>query len=256
MSGLTAAERAGYEDNGFVIKPGLLSHTECDRFVDHMLELHEGRKQLDGFELRKPGGADEWGRTHNQHVYDSMALDYLLLPQLRAPLHDCMGEDAEGIQTMYFWRGSQQRRHQDQYYLPGCMSAWLAFVDVSQQNGTIWVQPGSHRQRLLTRTDFAENGEFFEWDYNDAVDEQFRRNLAEGVGEEVPVEVSWGSVVFFHGGLVHRGGEILQPGSDRHVLANHYIPYGLDDWPYTSWTRHGFDGKERRHPEPALIEGE
>ena len=139
MSGLTAAERAGYEDNGFVIKPGLLSHTECDRFVDHMLDLHEGRKQLDGFELRKPGGADEWGRTHNQHVYDSMALDYLLLPQLRALLHDCMGDDAEGIQTMYFWRGSQQRRHQDQYYLPGCMSAWLAFVDVSQQNGTIWV---------------------------------------------------------------------------------------------------------------------
>ena len=43
MSGLAAAERAGYEDNGFVIKPGLLSHTECDRFVDHMLDLHEGR---------------------------------------------------------------------------------------------------------------------------------------------------------------------------------------------------------------------
>ena len=36
MSGLTEAERAGYEDKGFVIMPGLLSHTECDRFVDHM----------------------------------------------------------------------------------------------------------------------------------------------------------------------------------------------------------------------------
>ena len=75
------------------------------------------------------------------------------------------------------------------------------------------------------------------------------------IWQKVSVEVSRGSVVFFHGGLVHRGGEILQPGSDRHVLANHYIPYGPDNWPHTSWTRHGFDGKERRHPEPALIEG-
>ena len=130
------------------------------------------------------------------------------------------------------------------------MSAWLAFVDVSRQNGTIWVQPGSHRHRLLTRADFDEGGEFHEWDYNDAVDEQYRRNQADGVGEDVPVEVPRGSVVFFNGALVHRGGEILQPDSDRPVLANHYIPYGLDDWPHSSWTRHGFDGAVRRHPQP------
>ena len=251
MSGLTRVESDEYRDNGFVARQGMLSDAECDRIVEHMVDLRTGRERLDGFELRQPGSANEWGRTHNQHVYDPMALEYLLLPQLREPLHDCMGEEVEGIQTMYFWRGSEQRRHQDQFYLPGCMSAWLAFVDVSQQNGTIWVQPGSHRKRLLTGTDFAEEGEFHEWDYNDAVDEQYRRNQAEGVADEVPVEVPRGSVVFFNGGLVHRGGEILQPDSDRHVLANHYIPYGLDAWPHTSWMRHGFNGAVRRHPQPA-----
>ena len=251
MGGLTEAQKADYDRDGFVVLAGALSVAECERFVEHMLDLHAGRKKLDGFELRQPDSANEWGRTHNQHVYDSMALEYLILPQLQAPLHDCLGDDAEGIQTMYFWQGSEQRRHQDQYYLPGCMSAWLAFVDVSRQNGTIWVQPGSHRQRLLTKADFATGGEFFEWDYNDAVDEQFRRNEVHGqAADEVPVEVPRGSVVLFHGALVHRGGQILQPGSERHVLANHYIPYCLDDWPHTSWTRHAFAGSVRRHPEP------
>lgn len=251
MKGLTKAQRAAWDADGFVVLEGLLSPAACDRFVTHMQDLHSGRKQLDGFELRQPDSANEWGRTHNQHVYDALALEYLILPQLQAPLRDCLGDEAEGIQTMYFWRGSEQRRHQDQYYLPGCMSAWLAFVDVSRDNGTIQVQPGSHRQRLLTKADFEEGGEFHEWDYNDAVDEQFKRNQQSGtVGAEVPVEVPGGSVVLFHGGLVHRGGEILHPGSDRHVLANHYIPYGLDDWPHTSWTRHAFDGRARKHPEP------
>jgi phytanoyl-CoA hydroxylase len=260
MQGLTEAQRSAYDAQGFVAIPGLLSSGECDRFVEHMFDLHAGRTKLEGFELRVPNSANEWGRTHNQHVYDPLALDYLRLPQLQAPLRDCLGDKAEGIQTMYFWQGSEQRRHQDQFYLPGCMSAWLAFVDVGPQNGTIWVQPGSHKQRLLTKADFAEAGEFFEWDYNDGVDEQYRRNQADHqpdnqargqVADEMPVEVSKGSVVFFNGGLIHRGGEILQPGSERHVLANHYIAQGFDDWPHTSWTRYAFDGSARQHPEPA-----
>ena len=30
----------------------------------------EDEALLAGFELRQPGGANEWGRTHNQHNYD------------------------------------------------------------------------------------------------------------------------------------------------------------------------------------------
>jgi hypothetical protein len=252
LKGLTPGQKSRYDEQGFIVMEGLLSAAECERFVAHMVAVHAGDEALPGFEVRNPGSANEWGRTHNQHVYDPMALDYLLLPQLHLPLRDCMDDEPEGIQTMYFWRGSEQGRHQDQFYLPGCMSAWLAFIDVSRANGTIWVQPGSHRLRLLTKEDFAEGGQFEGRDYNDAVDELFEGNRAAGqAGEEIPVEVPAGSVVLFHGALVHRGGPILDPGSDRHVLANHYIPYGLDDWPHTSWTRHAFDGRVRRHPEPA-----
>lgn len=244
MTGLTQEQKRQYDEQGFVIIEGLVTDAECDRFVDHMTGLFDGSRQLEGF---VPRAANERGRTHNQHNYDPVALEYLLLPQLQEPLKDCFqGDEAEGIQTMYFWEGSQQGRHQDQFYLPGCISAWLAFMDVDERNGAIFVQPGSHTKRLLTKPDLEAGGEFEGWDYNKAVNELARRNDL----PEVPVIVSKGSVVFFDGVLIHGGGPILEPGSDRHVLANHYIPYGYDAWPHRTWNRHAFDGRVRQHPAP------
>ena len=244
MEGLNKQQKAEYDEAGFVAIEGVLSDAECDHFIDHMVQLADGSKQLEGFAPRKIG---ERGRTHNQHNYDPKALEYLVLPQLQAPLRDCFdGDEAEGIQTMYFWEGSEQGRHQDQFYLPACISAWLAFMDIDEANGTIYVQPGSHKKRLLTKADFEAGGEFEGVDYNVAVDELAKHNDL----PEIPVRVNKGSVVFFDGRLVHYGGQIVESGTARHVLANHYIPTSFDDWPHKSWTRHAFDGSVRQQPLP------
>ena len=69
--------------------------------------------------------------------------------------------------------------------------------------------------------------------------------LAETAGKHEIVRVKRGDVVFFDGVLVHRGGPIGQPGSFRHVLANHYIARDFNDWPHVRWPRVAFDGSER-----------
>ena len=51
--------------------------------------------------------------------------------------------------------------------------------------------------------------------------------------------------VIFDGKLIHRGGPIGVPGSFRHVMANHYIPYDFNGWPYSDWPRYSFDGEKR-----------
>jgi hypothetical protein len=205
-----------FHRDGFVILRGVFSGTECERFVSRMDAYQAGRLKIPGLPDRKP---DDFSRTWNQHWQDPEALRVLLDPRLREPLSRCMGDEPEGVQTMYFWKGSEQRRHQDQFYLPGCMSAWCPFVDVGSRNGTIWVQVGSHRSRLITSEDMvSEKGEklpLFGAHYDDAVDALFARN---GM-PEVPVEASAGDVVLFHGVLIHRGGPIGEPGSYRHVLA-------------------------------------
>ena len=106
-------------------------------------------------------------------------------------------------------------------------TAWTAFEDVSPRNGTVWAQAGSHKGRLLTKHDFEEGAEFDKVDYNDGVDTIFAENEAAGM-EEVPVVAKKGDVLYFHGCLIHRGGKIEEPGSSRHVFANHYVPSTFD----------------------------
>ena len=114
-----------------------------------MDDLRTGRKQLEGFGQQEGYGQ----RTFNQHLYDPFALQFLIDDRLYRPLADCFDDEPEAIQTMHFCEGSEHPLHQDRYYLPDCMSAWLAMVDVDENNGPLVVQPGSHRGRLVTKSD-------------------------------------------------------------------------------------------------------
>lgn len=249
---LSDNQMLAYRRDGFVLLPGVFTHAECDAVVSHMMDLAHKQKALAGMPMIDTSKAN-WGRTHNQHLYDPVAMDLLLHPKLRAPLESICGGRVDGVQTMYFWQGSEQRRHQDQYYLPGCFSAWCALCDVTPDNGTLFVQPGSHQRKLVTRDDLPRKADGSQADvfgehYNNAVDELFEAN---GL-PEVPVIARKGDVVLFDGKLIHRGGPIGKPGPNtfRHVMANHYIPYDFEGWPYQGWPRFSFDG-EKRFTDPA-----
>jgi len=247
-TGLKPSEEMEFEEHGFVSLRGIFDASECEVIIHHMMDLQSGRKRLEGFE---PRASDDWRRTHNQHFYDPRAMELMLDERLRAPLRDCMNDEPEGVQTMYFFKGSEQHRHQDQYYLPGCMSTWIALVDVNEENGTIWVQPGSHKERLIDHgamMDEYGNEDFEPGDprYDLMVDETYDENCKSGrCGTDIPVEANAGDVVLFHGALIHRGGPIGDPSSFRHVMANHYISRHFYGWPYPKWPRYSFDGDER-----------
>src|SRR5690349_6786500 len=132
-----------YRRDGFVIVPRVFTPDECRGWIDHFMAIHDGRIENAGFKGRDPS---DWSRWHNAHFHDDVALRLLIHPELKQPLEEATGGAVDGIQTMYFWKGSEQSRHQDQYYLPACFSAWVALQDVGPDNGTIWVQVGSHRR--------------------------------------------------------------------------------------------------------------
>ena len=232
-----------YRDHGYTVLRGMFTAAECDAMVAHHMAWHAGEITIDGTEQRHDG---DWSRTLNLHYFDPETMRWLLDPRLRQPLADCMGDEPLGVQTMYFFEGSVQGRHQDQWYLPGCMSAWIALIDVDQHNGTIWVQKGSHRGELIMARNMdhphgqdLSNGVA----YNAAVDALFERNATQLNFDEVPVSAKKGDVVLFHGVLIHRGGPIGQPGSRRHVLACHYLPKSFEAWPYGAWARYSFNGE-------------
>jgi hypothetical protein len=243
-AGLSSAQKKAYDRDGFVILPKVFTHAECDKTIQHMFDIQSGKVPLAGYDPSK--NPEMAGRLFNPHHTDALSLHLLLHPRLRKPLEDAIDDQrVDAVQTMYFFKGSQQARHQDQYYLPGCFSAWCAQTDVGPDNGTIWVQVGSHKGRLITQKDMVnEKGEplgTFGKHYDDAVQAEFEKN---GM-PEVPVEAKKGDVVIFDGKLIHRGGPIGVPGSFRHVMANHYIPYDFDGWPYADWLRYSFDDEKR-----------
>ena len=245
QTGLTPTQKAFYEENGYLVLERVFSKTECQRFVAHMEDLHAGHKHLEGFFQQDKYGA----RTFNQHLYDPRVLDVLIDSRLRRPLAACFGGEAEGIQTMHFYEGSEHPLHQDQYYLPDCMSAWIAMVDVDANNGPLIVQPGSHKGRLITKRDVPMRllpGETYEHQqhnrYFPAVNAVFQENGTEAV----EVMVNAGDVILFDGKLIHGGAEILKPGTRRHALACHYIPYASENWE-RDWPRISFDGSRRVH---------
>lgn len=242
---------AAYERDGFVLAKGVFTPAECDALIAHMMDVAHGRAAIPNFtapDTTKP----HWGRTHNQHLHDPIALSWLLSPKLK-PLVEAIndGNPVEGIQTMYFWQGSVQPRHQDQYYLPGCFSAWCALMDVGPDNGTLLVQPGSHSRRLIRLEDLPRKpdgalADMFGSHYDNAVDQLFVDNNL----PEVPVLAQKGDVLLFHGRLIHRGGPIGKPGSFRHVMANHYISADFAGWPHEGWPRYAFDGSKRQTTPP------
>ena len=241
--GLTADQKARYRRDGYFILDRVFAPEECQRFVRHVDDLSAGRKHLDGF-----GQQDNYGRrTFNQHLYDPFTLQFLIDQRLHRPLADCFEDEPEAIQTMHFFAGSEHPLHQDQYYLPDCMSAWIAMVDVDENNGPLVVQPGSHTGRLVTKADARHElqpGETYleqqHGRYFPLVREAFRENAS----EEARVLVNQGDVVLFHGRLIHGGAPVRRPGTPRHALACHYIPYGSEHWD-RDWPRISFDGSRR-----------
>ena len=47
MSGMTAEQKAEYEESGCVLLPGLFGQAECESQIEHMLNQHSGALQLD-----------------------------------------------------------------------------------------------------------------------------------------------------------------------------------------------------------------
>ena len=244
-TGLTSAQKTFYQENGYLVLEGVFSQEECQHFVEHMEDLHIGRKQLEGFFQQDKYGA----RTFNQHLYDPYVLDLLIHPRLHKPLTDCFGGEPEGIQTMHFYEGSEHPLHQDQYYLPDCMSAWMAMVRVDENNGPLIVQPGSNRGRLITKSDVPmtlQPGETYESQQHNRYFPAVKQVFHENGTDAVQVMVNAGDVILFDGKLIHGGAQILEQGTRRHALACHYIPYASENWE-RDWPRFSFDGSRRVH---------
>lgn len=229
-----------FVDQGYLVVPDLIGPHEIAELLDDTVRLARGGYPCSALQPLPETMPDaEVLRSilciHQPHFVSPVMLKYVqhpliagVLSQLTAAHLPWWDGSVKCMQSMLFVKppGFQgQAWHQDEIYIPtrdrSLIGAWIALDDATIENGCLWVLPGSQRTGCLypqrqhdrpNEFDFAQES----YGFDDA--------------DEIPVEVTSGTVVFFNGYLLHRSRR-NRSGIYRRVLVNHY----MNAWSLLPW---------------------
>ena len=218
-----------YRENGFLVVENCIPPHEVAELRDETTQVCRGNRGAFGgiTEATAAETDDEVLRRylciHFPHKISETMKRYVAHPSYVDVLTAIIGPNVKCMQSMLFIKASGkpgQAWHQDEFYIPtrdgSLTGGWLAMDDATLENGCLWILPGSHRRRLI---------------YPQKANEDDRRFDCAGIAyqfpyrdeDSVPVEVKAGSLVFFHGYLLHRSLPNYAKTGYRRVLVNHYM---------------------------------
>lgn len=263
MSGLSGAQRAAWERDGFLVVEGFADEASCRALMDRAARLVDEATSEDVVSIfsttEQDRTSDEWflgsggtiraffeedGRTVNKlghalHDLDPVFEAFSRRPELAAVARHAGMEDPLLLQSMHHFKGphvgGEVTCHQDATFLwtepVSVVGFWFALEDATLENGCLWAQPGGHRgplrKRFLRCGTVAEGTRFEELDPTP---------LPEPGGPElVPLETSAGTLVLLHGLLPHWSGP-NRSSRGRQAYSVHCIEAGAT-YPADNWLR-------------------
>jgi ectoine hydroxylase-related dioxygenase (phytanoyl-CoA dioxygenase family) len=216
---------AQYRDNGFCVAERALSPSEVSALIDEAMRLcREEAMKLTGADAAS-GETDDMARflaIHFPHKISPLMRETLAHPRIVEILTRAIGPNIKCMQSMLFIKHAGkpgQAWHQDEDFIPtrdrSLGAAWIALDDATIDNGCLWVIPGSHRAGILWPLRQHSNPEY------DSIPESFDFPYRET--DAIAVEVPAGSIVFFHGYLLHKSLKNRRSAGFRRALVNHYM---------------------------------
>lgn len=228
-------------ENGYLVVPNLLSDKEIEEIRQDTVTLARGEYECDNMKPLPDSVTDEEaiGRIlciHQPHFVSETIEKYVkhpkicgILSQITAAHLPFWDGSVKCMQSMLFVKPPNfqgQAWHQDEIYIPtrdrSLIGAWIAMDDATVENGCLWVLPGSHKQGYLYPQRNHENPDEFDF---------AQESYGFDGSEEVPVEVTTGTLVFFNGYLLHRSRK-NRGNTFRRVLVNHYC----NSWSLLPWS--------------------
>ncbi|MGH8542326.1 MAG: phytanoyl-CoA dioxygenase family protein [Gammaproteobacteria bacterium] len=219
-----------FEQRGYLVVPDLLSPVEIAELRDEIARICS----YHAVELGVPTemiGPDLIGRilcVHQPHKLSDTLVDCARHPRLVEVLSGIVGPDVKCMQSQAFVKPPGfpgNAWHQDECAIPtrdqSLVAAWIALDDSTEANGCLRVVPGTHRSGYLFPQ--QPHGRPEEYDFP---------TQCFGFDEtaQLALEVTAGSVVFFHGYLVH-GSRANRSNNYRRALTYHYMnAYSLLPW--------------------------
>jgi phytanoyl-CoA hydroxylase len=240
-SAVSDADVRRYVDDGFLVRPGLITAPELEELKADLVALARGRYPTPALTPAPESCSDEEAVRsilciHQPHLVSPVMARFASHPRVAAVLAQVVGAHlahwdgaVKCMQSMLFAKAPGkpgQAWHQDERYIPtrdrSLAGAWIAIDDADIENGCLWVVPGSHRQGYLFP--FRPPADLAEYDGSDEC-HGFDPAAA------VPVEVKAGSVVFFNGYLLHRSLRNRSATRWRRALVSHY----MNAWSLLPW---------------------
>lgn len=223
-----------FQENGYFITPRIIEEERLVRLRDHMERIFRGEFETGKPPLRywQPGDNGRGIRQADNAFWADLTIRELatdrLIGQIAAKLiqtdsirlwHDKLFyKPARGPVL----EGNNVGWHQDYYYWQCCqeptlLTAWVAFDDVTLDNGCVQVVPGSHKWGLLEASDFFEQdleGQQASW-----------KVPSQGAFEVKPIILKAGQVSFHHCLTIHGSGPNFTDKPRRamsiHLMSGH-----------------------------------
>ena len=238
-----------FERDGYLVVRGFLSAEENAALIEHFMQMQSDASKPDKpvrqhYQVKTMEEAQGdvlrvFPRVMMPHRFDKTSLEMMLDARSEEVLNALFGEQAIAAQSMFYFKppGARgQALHQDNFYLkvsPGtCMAAWFSLDDADDQNGTMFVVPGSHKGDIQCphaadlKTSFT----------TEEVD------IPEGL-EQVQVNLKAGDVLFFNGALIHGSYPNVTKERFRRAFICHYVPERMTEMNSGYYPLHSFDGK-------------
>jgi phytanoyl-CoA hydroxylase len=214
-------EYVHFRREGFLKVEGLIGQADIDQlhaWADALFQPEQNTGQSDKASL------DEIFKTrtriHQLHFEDATAEWGLLHPRMLDVLEAIIGPDVLALQSMLFFNPpgmGGQGWHQDSYYIltypDTLIGAWIALETADEENGCLWVLPGSHHEPIYPTPNphgHVHAGGAFEdlhtvenvSHLDDEVNTLAR--VAHQYPPAIPVPMEAGDVLFFDGHILHR----------------------------------------------------
>lgn len=240
---VTVDEYKQYQAEGYLRVEGLVSLEEIEALKTRAMAILKGEIVLPGIEP-PPVGEDKeavlkrFVRLHMLHRNDYMSERFLLHPRILDVVEVLIGPDVLALQTMQFFNppgSGGQGWHQDSYYITTypdtLIGTWLALDRADQENGCLWVLPGSNHEPIYPDAGRGQlvhpEGGFKQIEIVENIshlDDEVNTlgRIAQQYGEPVPVVVEPGDVVFFHPHLLHRSHPNRATARWRRAFVSHY----------------------------------
>ena len=225
---LTSEQIREYEEQGFLVVPEALDPLELEALRSETTSICRGdRGEIAGVQPARADDSDlevlrRYLCIHFPHKISPLMKRHLAHRVIADTLRQLIGPNVKCMQSMLFIKAAGkpgQAWHQDEFFIPtrdqSLNAAWIALDHADQENGCLWVIPGSHRHHILWPQREHDDRRF------DCTGEAFRFPFADS--DSMPVEVTAGSIVFFNGYLLHRSFPNRAQSGFRRVLVNHYM---------------------------------